>query len=88
LLPSRGIFACELQTLALHGINGGSAGNDPLMDEESTREVDILLRIKSTETRNPSTERDSAGNNQSMEAVSDQQDQNAQKILQRITISG
>jgi hypothetical protein len=48
----------------------------------------ILLGIATTWVRNPPEERDSARNNKLMEADSDLQDQNAQKILQRATIAG
>jgi hypothetical protein len=45
-------------------------------------------RITSSGTRNPPEEYDSAGNNQLMEANSDRQDQNVQKILKAVTSSG
>jgi hypothetical protein len=35
-LPSRGDLEWDVPTLALHGINGDSAGNYHLMSEEST----------------------------------------------------
>jgi hypothetical protein len=37
IVPSGGSLECNVPTLALHGINGDSAGNDPLIDDESTR---------------------------------------------------
>jgi hypothetical protein len=46
------------------------------------------LGISSSGTRNPPEEYDSAGNNQLMEADLDWQDQNVQKILKAVTISG
>jgi hypothetical protein len=48
----------------------------------------FLPGISSSGTRNPPEENDSAGNNQLMEADSHQQDQNVQKILKAVTISG
>jgi hypothetical protein len=44
--------------------------------------------ITTSGTRNPPEEYDSAGNNQLMKADSDRQDQNGQKILKAVTISG
>jgi hypothetical protein len=44
--------------------------------------------ITTSGTRNPPKEWDSAGNNQLMDAVSDREDQNVQKILKAVTISG
>jgi hypothetical protein len=38
LLPSGGLLESDLPTLALHRINGESAGNYHLRDEESTEE--------------------------------------------------
>jgi hypothetical protein len=46
------------------------------------------LGITSSGTRNLPEEYDSVGNNQLIEAVSDQQDQNVRKILKAVTISG
>jgi hypothetical protein len=48
----------------------------------------ILTGITSSGTRNPPEEYDFARNNQLTEAVSDWQDQNVQKILKAVAISG
>jgi hypothetical protein len=55
---------------------------------ESTVRMGFPPGITSSGTRNPPKEWDSAGNNQLMEAYSDRQDQNVQKILKAVTISG
>jgi hypothetical protein len=48
--------------------------------------MDFPSGITSAGTRNPPEEWDSAGNNQFIEADSDRQDQNVQKILKAVTI--
>jgi hypothetical protein len=48
----------------------------------------FLSEIISSGTRNPPEEWDSTGKNQLMEANSDRKDQNLQKILKTVTISG
>jgi hypothetical protein len=55
---------------------------------ESTVRLGFPPEITSSGTRNPPEEYDSAGNSQLMEANSDRQDQNVQKILKAVTISG
>jgi hypothetical protein len=77
-----------LQTLPFHGINSDSAGNYQLIDVESTVRMGFPPVITSSGTRNPPKEYDSAGNNQLMEADLDRQDQNVQKILKAVTITG
>jgi hypothetical protein len=62
-------------------INSDSAGNYQLIDKESTERMVFTLGLTSTGTINPPEEQDYAGNNQLMEAYSDQQDQNARQIL-------
>jgi hypothetical protein len=69
-------------------MNSDSAWNYQLTDVESTVRMEFPPGITRSETRNPPEEWDSAGNNQLMEADSDQQDQNVQKILKAVTISG
>jgi hypothetical protein len=69
-------------------INSDSAGNFQLIDVESTFRMGFLPGITSSGTRNPPEEYDSAGNNQLMEDDPDRQDQNVQKILKTVTISG
>jgi hypothetical protein len=65
LLPSRGLFVRDVPTLTLLGIDGDSAGNYHLMDEESTEGMvippgipnsftliqtgNIKMRVKSSE---------------------------------------
>jgi hypothetical protein len=71
--PEEWLFSLELLARQGRGIHRRNA---------------IPPEIASSLTRNPPEEGDSAGNNQPMEAVSDRQDQNAQKILQTVTISG
>jgi hypothetical protein len=88
LLPFGGFFFRGLPTLALHGINSDSAGNYQLKDVESTLRMGFPPGTTSSGTRNPPEEHDSAGNNQLMEADLDRQDQNVQKILKAVTISG
>jgi hypothetical protein len=46
------------------------------------------LGITSSGTRKPPDDYDSTGNNQLIEADSGRQDQNVQKILKKLTISG
>jgi hypothetical protein len=58
------------------------------MYEESTGRMVFLPGITSSGTRKPPKEWDPAGNNELMEADSDRQDQNAQKILKTVIISG
>jgi hypothetical protein len=79
-------FVCGLPTF--HGINSNSAGNYQLMDVEATVRMGFPPGITSSGTRIPPEEWDSTGNNQLMEADSDQQDQNVRKILKAVTISG
>jgi hypothetical protein len=55
---------------------------------ESSVRMGFPPGITTSGTRNPPEEYDSAGNNQLMEADSDRQDQNVQKILKAVTISG
>jgi hypothetical protein len=45
MLPSRGRLECNVPTLALHGINGESAGNYHLIDKESTRGRGFLREL-------------------------------------------
>jgi hypothetical protein len=54
---------------------------------ESTIRMGFLLGTTSSGSRNPPKEYDFAGNNHLMEADSDRQDQNVQKILKAVTIS-
>jgi hypothetical protein len=77
-----------LPTLTFHGINRDCAGIYQLIDVESTVRMVFLPGITRSGTRNPPKEHDSAGNNQLMEPDSDRQDQNLQKILKAVTISG
>jgi hypothetical protein len=77
LLPIERFFIRGLPQLPLHGKNSDSARNYKLIDEVSTRRKVFPPGITSSETRNPPEERDSTGNNQLMEADSDQHDQNA-----------
>jgi hypothetical protein len=62
LIPSRGFFVCKPQTLALHGINGDSAGNYGFIDDESTGGMVMPPGIKGLRElpRNPPEEWDSA----------------------------
>jgi hypothetical protein len=83
LLPSRGFFVCKLPTLVLHRLNGDSAENCHLIDDEFTGRIVFLPGIAS-----PPKERDFPGNNQLMKAYVDWQDKKARKILQTVTISG
>jgi hypothetical protein len=76
LIPSGGLSFHRLPTLAFHWINSDSAGNYQLIDVESTVRMGFLPGITTSGTRNQPKEYDSAGNNQLMEADSDQQDQN------------
>jgi hypothetical protein len=55
---------------------------------ESTVRMGFPPGITTSGTRNPPKEYDSSGNNQLIAADSDRQDQNVQKILKAITISG
>jgi hypothetical protein len=87
LLPSGGFFIRGLPTLTLHGISRDSVGNYQLIDEESTGRTVFPPGIASSGTRNPPEEWNSAGNNQLMEADSERQDQNVQKILKTVTLS-
>jgi hypothetical protein len=88
LLPSGGFFVREQPTLPFQGINSDSAGNYQLIDVESSKSMGFLPGITSSGIRNPPEEYDSAGNIQLMEADSDRQDQNVQKIHKAVTISG
>jgi hypothetical protein len=56
LLPSEGFFVRELPTLDLYSINGDSAGNYHLMNEESTGGMVIPLGTTVSLTRNPPEE--------------------------------
>jgi hypothetical protein len=63
----------------------GTAGNYQLIDVESTVRMGFPPGITTSGTRNPPEEYDYAGNNQLMEADSDQ---SVRKILKAVTISG